>query len=128
MGRAGRLHLAHVAAMAARQAAFGTLAAAGHLYTGGRPAECFRLRWGGTGMPGAADVPVWALGLGGMLQDLQATAGSGFYMVKYYCKVRRGGALLLDTLIGCGLPDDGCLCCMLCRARPTSSFGALLRD
>jgi hypothetical protein len=42
-------------AMLARQAAYGTLAAAWHLYTGGRPAECFRLRWGDTGMPGAGN-------------------------------------------------------------------------
>ena len=54
-------------AMTARQAAYGCLAAAWHLYTGGRPAECFRLRWGDTGVPGASDVPVWALGLAGTL-------------------------------------------------------------
>uniref|UniRef100_A0A383WKX2 Uncharacterized protein n=1 Tax=Tetradesmus obliquus TaxID=3088 RepID=A0A383WKX2_TETOB len=37
-------------AMLATQAAYGTLAAARHLYTGGRPAECCRLRWGDTGV------------------------------------------------------------------------------
>eukprot|EP00883_Tetradesmus_obliquus_P000521 jgi/Sobl393_1/10546/SZX77775.1 len=39
-------------AMLATQAAYGTLAAARHLYTGGRPAECCRLRWGDTGVYG----------------------------------------------------------------------------
>jgi hypothetical protein len=55
--------------MLARQAAYGTLASAWNLYTGSRPAECFRLRWGDTGVPGAGKFPVWALVLAGMLQD-----------------------------------------------------------
>uniref|UniRef100_A0A383VHU2 Uncharacterized protein n=1 Tax=Tetradesmus obliquus TaxID=3088 RepID=A0A383VHU2_TETOB len=74
-------------AMLARQAAYGTLAAAWHLYTDGRPAECFRLRWGDTGVPGAGNVPVWALGLAGLLQDFQEVPGAGFYMINYHCKV-----------------------------------------
>jgi hypothetical protein len=73
--------------MLARQAAYGTLAAAWHLYTGGRPAECFRLRWGDTGVPGAGNIPVWALGLAGLLRDFQEAAGTGVYMINYHCKV-----------------------------------------
>ena len=50
-------------AVLARQAAHGMLAAAWHLYTGGRPAECFRMRWDDSNVPGAdASPPVWVLG------------------------------------------------------------------
>jgi hypothetical protein len=73
--------------MLARQAAYGTQAAAWHLYTGGRPAECFRLRWGDTGVPGAGNIPVWALGLAGRLRDFQEAPGTGFFMINYHCKV-----------------------------------------
>ena len=84
-------------AMLSRQAAYGTLAAAWHLYTDGRPAECFRLRWGDTGVPGAGNVPVWALGLAGLLQDFQEAPGTGFYMINYHCKV---GLTLLVYSVG----------------------------
>lgn len=59
-------------AVLARQAAHGMLAAAWHLYTGGRPAECFRMRWDDFSVPGADAVPpVWVLGLAGILHLFQ---------------------------------------------------------
>ena len=69
-------------AVLARQAAHGMLAAAWHLYTGGRPAECFRMRWDDSSVPGAdAGPPVWVLGLAGVLQLFQALPGTGFCLV-----------------------------------------------
>jgi hypothetical protein len=69
-------------AVLARQAAHGMLAAAWHLYTGGRPAECFRMRWDDSSVPGAdAGPPVWVLGLAGVLQLFQAMPGTGFCLV-----------------------------------------------
>jgi hypothetical protein len=69
-------------AVLARQAAHGMLAAAWHLYTGGRPAECFRMRWDDSSVPGAdAAPPVWVLGLAGILQLFQDMPGAGFCLV-----------------------------------------------
>jgi hypothetical protein len=69
-------------AVLARQAAHGMLAAAWHLYTGGRPAECFRMRWDDSSVPGAdAAPPVWVLGLAGILQLFQDMPGTGFCLV-----------------------------------------------
>jgi hypothetical protein len=69
-------------AVLARQAAHGMLAAAWHLYTGGRPAECFRMRWDDSSVPEADAVPpVWVLGLAGVLQSFQDMPGIGFCLV-----------------------------------------------
>jgi hypothetical protein len=69
-------------AVLARQAAHGMLAAAWHLYTGGRPAECFRMRWDDSSVPGAdASPPVWVLGLAGILKLFQDMPGTGFCLV-----------------------------------------------
>jgi hypothetical protein len=69
-------------AVLARQAAHGMLAAAWHLYTGGRPAECFRMRWDDSSVPGAdAGPPVWVLGLAGVLKMFQDMPGTGFCLV-----------------------------------------------
>jgi hypothetical protein len=58
------------------------LAAAWHLYTGGRPAECFRMRWDDSSVPGVdASPPVRVLGLAGILQLFQDTPGTGFCLV-----------------------------------------------
>jgi hypothetical protein len=73
-------------ALLARQAALGMLAAAWHLYTGGRPAECFRMRWGDSAVPGVhGQPPVWALGLAGLLPAFQETPGTGYTMVRACC-------------------------------------------
>lgn len=68
-------------AMLARQACYGMLAAAWHIYSGGRPAELFRLRWYDSGVPGAGDLPVWGLGVCGLLKEFQDTSGTGFWTV-----------------------------------------------
>jgi hypothetical protein len=53
-----------------------------HLYTGGRPAECFRMRWDDISLPGAdASPPVWVLNLAGILQLFQGMPGTGFCLV-----------------------------------------------
>lgn len=69
-------------ALLARQAALGMFAAAWHCYTGGRTAECFRVRWADSRVPGVdGEPPVWALGLAGLLKAFQDTPGAGFQMV-----------------------------------------------
>lgn len=69
-------------ALLARQAALGMFAAAWHCYTGGRTAECFRVRWADSHVPGVdGEPPVWALGLAGLLNAFQDTPGAGFQMV-----------------------------------------------
>jgi hypothetical protein len=71
------------AAMLARRAAHGMLAAGWHLYTGGRPVECFRMRWDDISVPGAdASPPVWVLGLAGILRFFQGMPGTGFCPVR----------------------------------------------
>jgi hypothetical protein len=88
-------------AVQARQAAHGMLATAWHLYTGGRPAECFRMRWDDSSVPGAdASPPVWVLGLAGVLKLFQDMPGTGF------CLVSSMGT-------GCGLWAVQCLQCRL---------------
>lgn len=58
-------------ALLARQAAH--LTAAWHIYTCGRPAECFRMRWHDSSVPGVDGAPpVWALGLADILKLFQA--------------------------------------------------------
>jgi hypothetical protein len=74
-------------AMLARQAAYGTLAAAWHLYTGGRPAECFRLRWGDTGVPGAGKTPDGAWGWRACYGTSRRRLARASYMTNYHCKV-----------------------------------------
>jgi hypothetical protein len=70
-------------ALLARQAALGMFAAAWHCYTGGRPAECFRLRWPDLSVAGVdAEPPVWVLGLSGVLKVFQDSPGAGFQMVR----------------------------------------------
>ena len=68
------------AAERCRHAAMGVLAAAFHLSTGGRQAECFRIRWQDatvvvteelTGVPGVAEVPLWVLSMAGAMQKFQ---------------------------------------------------------
>lgn len=78
-------------AFRARQAAYGMLAAVWHVCTGGRPAECFRLRWDDSGVPGAGDIPVWGLGLVGVLQEFQDAAGTGLWVFSYHAKVSATG-------------------------------------
>jgi hypothetical protein len=73
-------------ALLARQAALGMSAAGWHCYTGGRPAECFRLRWPDSSVPGVdTEPPVWVLGLSGLLKVFQNSPGAGFQMVRGCC-------------------------------------------
>jgi hypothetical protein len=83
------------AAERCRLAAMGVLAASFHLHTGGRQAECFRIRWQDatvvlteelTGVPGIAEVPLWTLGLASVLQQFQLGLGTGGFVRFYDCK------------------------------------------
>lgn len=77
------------AAMTAVQSARGMLAAAWHMATGGRQAECFRWRWTDTGLDGLSEEsvpPVWSLGLAGVFQQFQEAEGTGFFMTNWHCK------------------------------------------
>ena len=83
------------AAERCKHAAMGVLAAVFHLHTGGRQAECFRIRWQDatvvlteqmTGVPGVAEVPLWTLGLAGILQTFQEGLGTGGFVRFYDCK------------------------------------------
>lgn len=74
----------------ALQAAYGLLACSWHDATGGSQAECFRWLWTGTGVEGISEDfvrPLWALGLAGVFSNFQEAQGTGYYMVKYHCKV-----------------------------------------
>jgi hypothetical protein len=70
-------------ALLARRAALGMFAAAWHCYTGGRLAECFRVRWPDSSVPGVVlqvegEPPVWVLGLAGLLKAFQDTPEQAF--------------------------------------------------
>ena len=65
------------------------------MYTGGRQAGCFRVRWQDatvvlteevTGVPGVAEVPLWTLGLAGLLDRFQLGLGTGCHVRFYDCK------------------------------------------
>jgi hypothetical protein len=66
----------------ARRAAYGLVAVCFQLYSGGRGAELFRWQWRHTSvvLAGGAKIPVWALGLSGILPLFQKAPGAGFWM------------------------------------------------
>jgi hypothetical protein len=72
-----------------------TLAFCWALYRGGRPAELFRMRWfdARVQLPGQeAALPLFTLGLSGLLTQLQHAPGTGWWFQAYHCKVTiRGG-------------------------------------
>jgi hypothetical protein len=71
-------------AFRARHIAQVLLATAQHLYLGSRQAETARGTWEHSSAPGlSAELPVWALGLSGLLGQFQATLGTGFSAVYY---------------------------------------------
>jgi hypothetical protein len=52
------------------------------LYSGGRKAELFRWQWRHTSviLPSGSRVPVWVLGMSGILPLFQKAPGTGFWM------------------------------------------------
>ena len=65
-------------AFRARQAALGVLAAGQHLYLGPRQAETARSCWDHSSVPGLdQDIPMWGLGLAGILRRFQESLGTG---------------------------------------------------
>ena len=65
----------------ARRAAYGLVAVVFQLYSGGRGAELFRWQWRHTFvvLAGGSRVPVWVLGMSGILPLFQKALG-GFWM------------------------------------------------
>jgi len=75
------------AAFRARQAAYGLLATAQHLYQGSRQAETFRSCWDHSSVPAVdGQLPVWGLGLAGVLKQFQDRRGTGFTGTYYHAK------------------------------------------
>ena len=66
----------------ARRAAYGLVAVIFQLYSGGRGAELFRWQWWHTSvlLPSGSRVPVWGLGMSGILPLFQKAPGPGFWM------------------------------------------------
>ena len=66
----------------ARRAAYGLVAVVFQLYSGGRGAELFQWQWRHTSvvLASGAKIPVWALGLSGILPLFQEAPGAGFWM------------------------------------------------
>ena len=74
-----------------QQAALAVLAFCWSIYRGGRPAELFRMRWFDASvlLPGQeVQLPLFVLGLSGLLPMLQEAAGTGWWFSGYHCKVR----------------------------------------
>ena len=75
-------------AMKARHAAMAMLGIAFELYTGSRPAETLRWKFTDTRIATSdgTELPVWYLGLAGVLKNYQQALGTGFEMRSYHCK------------------------------------------
>ena len=79
-------------AMKARHAAMAMLGIAFELCTGSRPAETLRWKFTDTRIATSdgTELPVWYLGLAGMLEEYQQALGTGFEIRSYHCKYLMG--------------------------------------
>ena len=76
-----------------QHAALAVLAFCWAIYRGGRPADLFRMRWFDASIQlpeQQAALPLFTLGLSGLLPELQQAAGTGWWFQAYHCKVREG--------------------------------------
>ena len=83
------------------QAASGMLASSWHMNTSRRQAEAFRWRWCLTGVEGVFEeciLPVWGVGMAGLLRHFQEAQGTGYYMINWGCKVSCHAACVLTAI------------------------------
>ena len=77
-----------------KNAAKGLMAFIYQLWNGGRSAELVRWRWSDTSITVGEDtVPVWTMGLGGVLSQLQEAKGTGFDVSSYHAKHKQAYCL-----------------------------------